>query len=81
MVEKPKQSLESSGKACRLSIDLSKPYDSLKYYHLIAKLTAYCFDDHTLSFIHNFLWDGAYMSKVNNTCTLTLYMVFQKPQY
>ena len=56
MVEKWKEaSLDKGGLDSALLTDLSKARDCIKHDLLIAKLTAYGFDSHSLSFVFSYL--------------------------
>ena len=50
-----------------LLTDLSKVFDYIKYDLLIAKLAAYGFDSHSLSFIFSYLNERKQMKKLHNS--------------
>ena len=55
MVEKGKEVLDEGGLGGPLLTDLSKAFDCIKHDLLIAKLAAYGFDSHSLSFVFSYL--------------------------
>ena len=55
MVEKWKWALDKGSLGGALLTDLSKAFDCIKHDLLIAKLAAYGFDSHSLSFVFNYL--------------------------
>ena len=57
MVEKWKEALDKNGLGGSLLTDLSKVFDCIKHDLLIAKLAAYGFDSHLLSFVFSYLND------------------------
>ena len=55
MVKKRKEAIDKGGLGSALLTDLSKAFDCIKHDLLIAKLAAYGFDSHSLSFIFSHL--------------------------
>ena len=67
MIEKWKLSLDNSGYAAAVFMDLSKAFDTLNHELLIAKLEAYGFERQALSIILNYLTDRWQRTKVNSS--------------
>ena len=67
MVEKWKEVLEKGGLGGALLTDLSKTFDCIKHDLLIAKLTAYRFDSHSLSFVFRYLNERKQRTKIHNS--------------
>ena len=67
MVEKWKEVLDKGGLGCALLADLSKAFDCIKYDLLIAKLAAYGFDSHSLSFVFSYLNEKKQRTKIHNS--------------
>ena len=67
MVEKWKEALDKGGLCDELLTDLSKPFDCIKHDVLIAKLAAYGFDSHSLSFIFSYLNDRKQKTNMHNS--------------
>ena len=55
MVEKWKEPLDKGGLGGALLRNLSKAFDCIKHDIFIAKLAAYGFDSHSLSFVFSYL--------------------------
>ena len=55
MIEKWKEVLDKGGLGGPLLTNLSKAFDCIKHDLLIAKLAAYGFDSHSLSFVFSYL--------------------------
>ena len=67
MIEKWKLSLDNSGYAAAVFMDLSKAFDTLNHELLIAKLEAYGFERQALAIILNYLTDRWQRTKVNSS--------------
>ena len=66
MVEKLKKILDNSGVGRMLLTDLSKAFDCLRHDLLVAKLSAYGFDQPSFCFIFDYHSDRTQRTKVNN---------------
>ena len=64
MVEKWKEALDKGGLGGALLTDLSKAFDCIKHDLLIAKLAAYGFDSHSLSFVFSYLNERKQKTKI-----------------
>ena len=69
MVEKWKEVLDKGGLGGALLTDLSKAFDCIKHDLLIAKLAAYGFDSHSLSFVFSYLNERKQRTKIHNSCS------------
>ena len=67
MVEKWKEALDKGGLGGALLTDLSKAFDCIKHDLLIAKLAAYGFDSHSLSFVSSYLNERRQRTKIHNS--------------
>ena len=67
MVEKWKDALDKGGLGGALLTDLSKAFDYIKHDLLIAKLGAYGFDSHSLSFVFSYLNERKQRTKIHNS--------------
>ena len=67
MVEKWKEALDKGGLGGALLTNLSKAFDCIKHDFLIAKLAAYGFDSHSLSFVSSYLNERKKITKINNS--------------
>ena len=67
MVEKWKEALDKGGLGGALLTDLSKAFDCIKHDLLIAKLAAYGFDSHSLSFVFSYLNERKQRTKIHNS--------------
>ena len=67
MVEKWKEVLDKGGLGDALLTDLSKAFDCIKHDLLIAKLAAYGFDSHSLSFVFSYLNERKQRTKIYNS--------------
>ena len=61
------RSLRKSGLGGALLTDLSKAFDCIKHDLLIAKLAAYGFDLHSLSFVFSYLNERKQRTKIHNS--------------
>ena len=66
MFEKWKETLDKKGNAGTILTDLSKAFDNLSHELLIAKLSAYGFDQESLEYIPNYLKDRTQRTKVGS---------------
>ena len=71
MVEKWKEVFDKSGLDGALLTDLSKSFDCIKHDLLIAKLAAYRFDSHSLSFVLSYLSERKQRTKIHNSYNST----------
>ena len=69
MVEKWKEDLDKGGLGGALLTDLSKIFDCIKHDLLTAKLVAYGFDSHSLSFVFSYLHERKQRTKMHNSCS------------
>ena len=60
--------------------DLSKAFDCLKHYLLIAKLNEYVFDKKALTFIHSYLRERKQRTNVKNSYSLWRELLYGVPQ-
>ena len=67
MVEKWNKALDKGGLGGALLTDLSKAFDCIKHDLLIAKLAAYGFDSHSLSFAFRYLNERKQRTKIHNS--------------
>ena len=67
MVEKWKEALDKGSLGGALLTDLSKAFDCIKHDLLIAKLAAYGFDSHSLSFVFSYLNERKQRTKIHNS--------------
>ena len=65
LLETWKNTLEKRGYASAVSVNLSKAFDTLNHYLLIAKLGAYGFQRNSLSFMKSYLNDRRQRVRVN----------------
>ena len=80
LLEKWKRSIDR-GKVFGASLtDLSKAFDCLNHDLLIAKLNAYGFNLPALRLIHNYLLNRKQRTKINNSYTTWVEIVFVVPQ-
>ena len=80
MVEKWKEVLDKGGLGGALLTDLSKAFDCIKYDLLIAKLTAYGFDSHSLSFVFSYLNERKKRTKIYNSYSPCAHIACGVPQ-
>ena len=66
MLEEWKKALDKKGSAGAILTDLSKAFDSLNHELLIAKLSAYGFDNESLEFIYSYLKERKQRTKVGS---------------
>ena len=66
MVEKWKEALDRGGLGGALLANLTKAFDCIKHDFLIAKLAAYGFDSHSLSFVFSYLNERKQRTKIHN---------------
>ena len=67
MIEKWKKSLDNKGLAGGILMDLSKAFDTINHELLVAKLSAYGFDESALTIILNYLSDRWQRTKINTS--------------
>ena len=67
MFEKWKEALDNGGLGGALLTDLSKAFDCIKHDLLLAKLAAYGFDSHSLSFVFSYLSERKQRTKIHNS--------------
>ena len=67
MVEKLKEILDKGGLGGVLLTDLSEAFDCIKHDLLIAKLAAYEFASHSLSFVFSYLNERKQRTKIHNS--------------
>ena len=70
IIEKWKEALDKGDLGGSLLTDLSNAFDCIKYDFLIAKLAAYGFDSHSLSFVFGYLNERKQRTKTHNSCSL-----------
>ena len=66
MIEKWKTILNKKLKVCALFMNLSKAFDTLDHSLLLAKLSAYGFDNNSLSFVRSYLKNRFQRCKIEN---------------
>ena len=66
MIEKLRTILNKKLKIGVIFMDLPKAFDTLDYSLLLAKLSAYGFDDNSLSFVRNYLTNRIQRCKIEN---------------
>ena len=66
MIEKWKTILNKKLKVGALFMDLSKAFDTLDHSLLLAKLSAYSFDNNSLSFVRSYLTNKIQRCKIEN---------------
>ena len=74
------KSLDANGKAGILLTDLSKAFDCLVHDLLIAKLSAYGFDYHSLKLIHSYLSDRHQRVRINASLSSWSNLIIGVPQ-
>ena len=67
MLEKWKMGLDNGESIGAIFMDLSKAFDCIKHYLLLAKLHAYGFNREALSLIHSFLENRQQRVKINGS--------------
>ena len=80
MLEKWKRSVDSGKAFGALLTDLSKAFDCLDHELLIAKLNAYGFSLPALRLIHDYLSHRKQRTRVNNSYSEWLAVMFRVPQ-
>ena len=80
MVEKWKEALDQGGLGGALLTDLSKAFDCIKHDLLIAKLSAYGFDSHSLSFVFSYLNERKRRTKIQNSYSPYAHIACGVPQ-
>ena len=80
MQEKWKRSVDSGKAFDALLTDLSKAFDCLEYELLIAKLNGYGFSLPALKLIHDYLSHRKQRTRVNNSYSEWLAVMFGVPQ-
>ena len=80
MVEKWKEVLDKGGLGGTLLTDLSKAFDCIKHDLLKAKLAAYGFDSHSLSFVFSYLNERKQRTKIHNFCSPYAHIACGVPQ-
>ena len=59
-----------------LLTDLPKAFDCIKHDRLIAKLAAYGFDYHSLSFVFSYLNERKQITKIHNSYSLYAHIAY-----
>ena len=80
MVKKWKEVLDEGGFGIALLTDLSKVFDCIRYGLLIAKLAAYEFDSHSLSFVFSYLNERKQRTKIHNSYSPYDHIAYGVPQ-
>ena len=80
LIEIWKKALDTKNIAGAVLTDLSKAFDCLNHNLLIAKLDAYGFDNSALKFIYDYLKERKQRTKVNNSYSSWLGILFGVPQ-
>ena len=80
MLELWKKSLDNKGTAGAILTDLSKAFDCLNHNLLLAKMSAYGFDNNALQFIQNYLKNRKQRTKVNGSFSSWLELKYGVPQ-
>ena len=80
MIEKLRKCYDSGGKGGILLTDLSKAFDCLVHDLLIAKLSAYGFDDISLKLIYSYLSDRSQRVRINASFSSWRDILFGVPQ-
>ena len=80
MLEKWKRSVDNSKRFGALLTNLSKDFDCLDYELLIAKLNASGFSLTVLKLVHNYLLNRKQRTKINQTYSSLLEIIFGVPQ-
>ena len=80
MVEKWKEALDRGGLGGALLANLTKAFDCIKHDFLIAKLAAYGFDSHSLSFVFSYLNERKQRTKIHNSYSPCAHIACGVPQ-
>ena len=80
MVDKWKEALDKSSLGGTLLTDLFKVFDCIKHDLLIAKLAAYGFDSHSLSFVFSYLNERKQRTKIHNSYSPCAHIACGVPQ-
>ena len=80
MLEKWKKCLDAGGSCGAMLTDLSKAFNCLRHDLLIAKLHAYGFDIPSCKMIYSYLSDRKQRTKINDTYSSWLEIIFGVPQ-
>ena len=80
MVEKWKDTLDRSGLGGLLLTDLSKTFGCIKHDLLIAKLTTYGFDSHSLNFVFSYFNKRKQKTKIHNSYSPYAHITCGVPQ-
>ena len=80
LIEKWKISLDKQGYAGAIIMDLSKAFDTINHDLLLAKLSAYGFDRHSLLLIHSYLKNRWQRTKINTTLSSWTELLSGVPQ-
>ena len=80
MVEKWKETLDKGGLGGLLLTDLSKTFGCIKHDLLIAKLTTYGFDSHSLNFVFSYFNKRQQKTKIHNSYSPNAYIACGVPQ-
>ena len=80
MTEKWKKCLDSNGACGALPTDLSKVFDCLPHYFLIAKLHAYVFDKTSTEYLKDYLDHRKQKIKINKTFSNWTNILHEVPQ-
>ena len=80
MIEKWKLSLDNSGHAAAVFMDLSKAFDTLNHELLIAKLAAYGFEEQALAIVLDYLSNRWQRTKINTSFSTWAQLLKGVPQ-
>ena len=80
IVEKWKEALDKDNLGGALLADLSNAFDCIKHDLLIAKLVAYGFDSHSLSFVFSYLSERKQRTKIHNSYSPYAHIACGVPQ-
>ena len=80
IVEKWKEALDKDNLGGALLADLSNAFDCIKHDLLIAKLVAYGFYSHSLSFVFSYLSERKQRTKIHNSYSPYAHIACGVPQ-
>ena len=80
MIEKWKMSIDNSGFAGGILMDLSKAFDTINHQLVVAKLSAYGFSKGALELIFSYLNDRWHRTKINTSFSTWAELLFGVPQ-